>query len=421
MNEHVKKPRRKKLPVAQMNMIFLMFYTYYVYFCVAFNDGAMFPGAQADIQGFFHAIMPTWEAAGVYLAWFVFQAILYYIAPGRVVDGLPLEDGSRLKYRINGFSSFIITAAVVAISVWQEWFSLSWIYHNFGALLTVITIFSYLFSFFLYFYGKMPVNQPGKVTGMFFVDFFMGTSLNPRVPPVKGFDFKFFCEGRPGMIGWILVDVALAAFQYERYGFVSISMILVCVLQAFYVLHYLWQEDFVLSTIDIRTERFGWMLVYGDLAWVPLTYSLGAFYLIEHVHNLPVWGAVLIVLFSIAGFYIFRASNMQKDRFRKDPDNVLIWGKKPEYLDTKRGTKLLVSGYWGKARHINYLGDAMIALSWALPCLMGSFIPYLQPLWFAFLLITRERRDDRWCKKKYGEDWERYRKRVPWRILPGIY
>jgi len=202
---------------------------------------------------------------------------------------------------------------------------------------------------------------------------------------------------------------------------VSVSMVLVCVLQTFYVLHYLWQEDFVLSTIDIRTERFGWMLVYGDLAWVPMTYSLGAFFLVDHGHHLPVWGAVLIVLFNMAGFYIFRAANMQKDRFRRDPDNVLIWGKKPEYLDTKRGTKLLISGFWGKARHINYLGDEMIALSWALPCLMGSLVPYLQPLWFAFLLITRERRDDRWCRKKYGEDWDRYRKRVPWRIIPYVY
>ena len=95
--------------------------------------------------------------------------------------------------------------------------------------------------------------------------------------------------------------------------------------------------------------------------------------------------------------------------------------KKPETLETKRGTKLLISGFWGKARHINYLGDGMIALSWALPCLLGSFVPYMQPLWFAFLLVMRERRDDRWCAQKYGEDWARYREKVPWRIIPHIY
>ena len=86
-----------------------------------------------------------------------------------------------------------------------------------------------------------------------------------------------------------------------------------------------------------------------------------------------------------------------------------------------RGTRLLVSGFWGMARHVNYLGDWMMALAWSLPCLFGSVVPYFYPMWFAFLLITRERRDDRWCAKKYGADWERYRERVPWRIVPGVY
>jgi protein-S-isoprenylcysteine O-methyltransferase Ste14 len=73
------------------------------------------------------------------------------------------------------------------------------------------------------------------------------------------------------------------------------------------------------------------------------------------------------------------------------------------------------------ARHANYLGDWMMALAWSLPCLFGSIVPYFYPLWFGFLLITRERRDDRWCSRKYGADWDRYRERVPRRIVPWIY
>ena len=134
------------------------------------------------------------------------------------------------------------------------------------------------------------------------------------------------------MIGWILIDVAFAAVQYERHGFVSNSMILVCALQAFYVLHYFWQESFVLSTIDIRTERFGWMLVYGDLAWVPMTYCLGAFFLIDHVHSLPLWGALVILLFNIAGLFVrhtLPVSPAYRYPARADPystlQTVIIW------------------------------------------------------------------------------------------------
>lgn len=37
-------------------------------------------------------------------------------------------------------------------------------------------------------------------SGYVIYDFFMGRELNPRI---KGFDIKFFCEMRPGLIGWV--------------------------------------------------------------------------------------------------------------------------------------------------------------------------------------------------------------------------
>jgi protein-S-isoprenylcysteine O-methyltransferase Ste14 len=122
-----------------------------------------------------------------------------------------------------------------------------------------------------------------------------------------------------------------------------------------------------------------------------------------------------------AGYAIFVQANRQKNRFRRDPEGCIIWGKPAKYMDTERGTRLLTSGFWGLARHMNYLGDWIIALSWGLLCGLGSVIPYFYPAWFAFLLMTRERRDDRWCAVKYGDDWQRYKAKVRWRIIPGVY
>jgi delta14-sterol reductase len=42
-------------------------------------------------------------------------------------------------------------------------------------------------------------------------------------------------------------------------------------------------------------------------------------------------------------------------------------------------------------------------------------------LYFAVLLIHREGRDEAKCHAKYGKDWEDYRKKVPWRIVPYVY
>ena len=62
-----------------------------------------------------------------------------------------------------------------------------------------------------------------------------------------------------------------------------------------------------------------------------------------------------------------------------------------------------------------------MALSWSLPCLFESALPYFYPIYFAILLIHRERRDHHFCSTKYGADWDRYCEKVRWRIIPGVY
>jgi delta14-sterol reductase/lamin-B receptor len=162
------------------------------------------------------------------------------------------------------------------------------------------------------------------------------------------------------------------------------------------------------------------MLCWGDLVWVPFTYSIQAHYLVTHTHDLPAWGAAVIIIINTVGFIIFRGTNIQKHRFRNDPKR-LIWGKPAEYIQTRRGALLLTSGWWGLARHMNYLGDLLMGLAWCLPCLFGSPLPYFYIVYFTILLLHRERRDHRTCAARYGKDWEAYCARVPYRILPGIY
>jgi delta14-sterol reductase len=51
----------------------------------------------------------------------------------------------------------------------------------------------------------------------------------------------------------------------------------------------------------------------------------------------------------------------------------------------------------------------------------GVLVTYLYSVWFGVLLVHRERRDNRVCAEKYGEDWVEYKRVVRWRILPGVY
>lgn len=403
-------------------MIGLPAIVYYLYFCVRFNGGRIIPGPEIDhaaFSGFIDSIYPTWRAALIFFSWFAFQAALLALLPGRTVSGVRLDDGTSLKYKLNGLPSFIISMAAVAVLAYTGTVGIDIIYDNFGALISVMVLFAFAFSIFLFAYGKLT-NLVDRPSGSVIHDFFMGVSLNPRIPPVHGFDLKFFCEARPGLIGWLVVSLSFMGVQYLKHGAVTAAMLLVVAFQFLYIADYFWNEPAILTTTDIVHDKFGFMLVFGDLVWVPMTYSLQAFYLIEHVHSLPVWGIVSIVFLNAAGYYLFRAVNLQKHRFRTEP-GYLIRGKKPEFIQTAHGNRLLVSGFWGLSRHFNYVGDITMALAWCLPCLFYSPLPYFYVIYFTALLVHRQRRDDKKCAAKYGDDWVKYRERVPWRIMPGIY
>ena len=64
-------------------------------------------------------------------------------------------------------------------------------------------------------------------------------------------------------------------------------MALVCGFHGLYVADALWHEPAILTTMDITTDGLGFMLAFGDLAWVPFTYSLQARYLVDHPQARP--------------------------------------------------------------------------------------------------------------------------------------
>ena len=72
------------------------------------------------------------------------------------------------------------------------------------------------------------------------------------------------------------------------------------------------------------------------------------------------WAAVgAIVGLKALGYWVFRGSNSQKNTFRQNPEHPDVRHLKT--LRTASGRRLLVSGWWGVARHINYFGDWLMA------------------------------------------------------------
>jgi delta14-sterol reductase len=388
-----------------------------VYACNA--DGCMhlspfsIPGFPAN-QRFF-----TWEAAGVFLGWLAFQAALHLLLPGQKFQGAKLSDGSQLTYKLNGKFNFYVTMAALGyFGFYKQTLNLSWAYDNYVPLMTSAIIFSSALSVYLYArsFARGALLAHGGDTGVAIYDFFIGRELNPRI---GSFDLKEWCELYPGMIGWAALNLAMAHKQLTVTGSVSYSMMLVCACQGLYVFDALSHEYAILTTMDITTDGFGFMLAFGDLAWVPFTYSLQTRVLVNHSPALDWRIAIALFYFNMFGFIIFRGSNSTKDQFRRDPTHKMV--KNVKTMPTERGTKLIISGFWGVARHINYFGDWLMGLAWCLPTGFNSIIPYFYVIYFGILLVHRDRRDDAACKIKYGKDWDKYCELVPSRIVPFLY
>jgi protein-S-isoprenylcysteine O-methyltransferase Ste14 len=283
-------------------------------------------------------------------------------------------------------------------------------------LLTICTLFAIVAAALCYVAGRRRAHLE-RSTGNPIYDFFMGTVLNPKI---GRHDLKFFFESRIGMGTWGAFAILLPAAELETHGELSTAMIVVTLCQLFYIIDFFVFESLLLSMIDIIEENLGFMLWFAFLVWMPFNFSLQQQYVLVARPSLPVVAGVALLVLNFAGYIVFRDSNLQKQRFRRDPTRP-VWGKPPVTMETARGTKLLLSGWWGLARHANYLGDLTMAAAWCLACGFGSLVPYFYFFYFAPLLIDRERRDHAMCKRKYGADWDRYCEKVRYRIIPFVY
>lgn len=367
-----------------------------------------------------------------YLTWFGVFAIFDQLLPGTHLKGIPLRDGTQLQYKINGrlflgvFLSLLASRALISDDYHLP--ELDFVYDHQVQLTGVTIVFSFLLSLAVYLASFVPLTKPNGVgsrerilsingnSGNAFYDWFIGRELNPRI---SSWDIKLFCELRPGLLLWLLINLSCVHHQYHSSNTISDSLLLVTGLQAFYVFDGVLNEEGVISMMDITTDGFGFMLVFGDLAWLPWVYSLQARYLAlsNNPTNIGTLNCLLIMAVNFSGYYIFHSANKQKSDFRMgklDHENLRC-------IETKTGSKLLCDGWWGLSQHINYFGDWLIGISWCLPTGFNTIYTYFYVIYFGVLLLHRQLRDEAKCKQKYGKEWEQYQKMVPYKIIPYLY
>jgi protein-S-isoprenylcysteine O-methyltransferase Ste14 len=364
--------------------------------------------------------LPNTASVAIMTAVVVSTVILTLIVPGPRFKGAPLKNNRpSIIYKLNGLRVQILS--IILYILGSSWvlnlYPITIIYDNYGPLLTTTLFYSFILSAILYVRAIffIPKADRDYVSTNPIVNFWCGVELNPHF---FGFEIKFWSY-RPGFILMSLINVSVMAKQYEIYGKFSTPMLMFQAISLFYVVDAFYFEGGMCYMFDIIEENFGLMLVFGDSTWIPFVFSLQSLYLIHTFHvTIP----YIILNFAVlaVGYAIFRGSNNQKIQFRMDPTKP-IEGKPPRVVKTGReGRDLLISGWWGRARKINYTGDILIAIAMSMPC-PPYLLAYLYPIYLTTLLINRAKRDDERCREKYKECWKEYCTKVPYVLIPGVY
>ncbi|KAJ3119056.1 hypothetical protein HDU96_003231 [Phlyctochytrium bullatum] len=373
---------------------------------------------------------PTPEGFMLYFSWLLFQATLYTFLPGKIGFGQTTPAGYTLRYVVNGLLAWFVTHVIYfGASIGLGLFDAALVHDHWGALLVAANSYGYFLTLFSYVKAHLFPSHPEdrKFSGSVIYDIFMGIEFNPRLGQL--FDFKLFHNGRPGIVAWTLINASFAAAQYREIGYVTNSMLLLNFLHAVYVLDFFTFEDWYLRTIDICHDHFGFYLAWGDMVWLPWMYTLQSHFLVRHPIDLS-WPYFALTLgVGLAGYYIFRAVNNQKDLVRSTDGKCNIWGRPAKVIRTEfqtsdgktRRSLLLISGFWGVSRHFNYVGDLLISLAMCMTCGVGYLLPYFYIVYMTILLVHRIIRDDARCRGKYGKYWDEYCKTVPYKLIPYIF
>jgi 7-dehydrocholesterol reductase len=379
-----------------------------------------------EISGTYYPVI-TAEAVKFILGFSLFQILLMKYVPGDKYEG-PLTDKLvRPMYVDNGFRCFVLTMITYFLLVVSGFVSGSYLIGIYPNVIITLNVYGLIVATLLYFKGKYYPNCLSReITGSLVRDFYVGTELYPKVWDLQ---VKVFTNCRFGMTLWSILMVSCMAYQFDKLGYVSGGMIASSIVMGTYLIKFFWWETGYYQTLDIAHDKCGYYLCYGCIAFLPLFYISPVYYQVFYPTDLHEGILVLITLMGLASVYFNYQVDKQKQVFKdyvsehSTEKNKILARFNIMTVQDSHGTnrELLVGGWWGVARKINYTFELLLTLCWSAPAGFNSIIPFAYFIYLTILLVHRIYRDEDRCSGKYGEGWDRYKKRVPYIMIPYIY
>lgn len=305
----------------------------------------------------YESAYPTKLAWKIEWGFLLFQAFNYVTLPGIATRGLPIPQNNNqgLDYYCNAVWSFYVSIIVACILNFTGIFKLATVIDHFGEIMSVAIISGYGFAAFVYFRARIQ-GKAVRMTGNFFYDFFMGAPLYPRIGPI---DMKMFFEVRLPWYTLFFLSLSAIFKQYDQYGYVSYQLIYGMLGTWLYANACCKGEELIVPTWDIFYEKFGFMLIFWNIAGVPFTYCYNTLYLVSRdpaTYARPSYINIGLTVLLLTAYYFFDTTNGQKNSFRLQiagnfkrrkafpqlPYQVI---ENPRYIKCKNGGTLLADGW----------------------------------------------------------------------------
>ena len=294
-----------------------------------------------------------------------------------------------------------------------ELLSATFIYDHLGVLLTQLNLSSFLLCVFLYFKGfSFQAQKTPDRAGTCLLISTGGQKLYPRI---AGIDLKQMIICRYGMMLWCLFTLSFAAKTMELHeGVLPNGQFVSTILLFTYLAKFYWWERYYLCAADIQgryslmecgknsytsrhiVDRFGFMLCWGTVCFMPLVHTLQNLFMVTHVVEMGDNTAYALVLFGNLMTYLNYESDTQRHRVRISNGKCKVWGKPATFIRAKYVTAdgkehqsvLSTCGFNGVSRHFHYLPDIVNLF---LYCSPSGFTHILPHLYFIYLTCFVDR------------------------------
>lgn len=359
----------------------------------------------------------------------VLQLALLVLVPGEQFSGPRAPSGHVPLYTDNGFQAFFWTLAVLTVACWQGLLAPTLIYDELLPIMSTLNAAALAASLLLYAKGlRSPSTADAGSSGSVLMDLYWGTELYPRV---FGVDLKQLLIARFGIVLWCLFALSFACKSAELAGGrVPNDQLVSALLMVVYIVKFFYWERWYMHAADIQVDRFGFMMCWGPIAFMPLVHTLQNLFLVGNPGlGLSNAAAVGYLLLGNVMTLLNYDSDTQRHRVRSSDGKCLVWGRPATVIRATYSTSdgkahralLSVCGYQALSRHFHYLPDIVNLFLYCSPAGFGRVLPYLYFLYLTALLLDRTYRIDKRCHAKYGTHWEEYCRRVPQRLIPGVW